>query len=95
MNTEQAQRSAGSSPYASEEGEQESYLRGFTRAVADWVDVLTGYRTSASSRERILENWVAEEGQGEAENRQQGVSRIRDSDNMGSHSVDLSVKVST
>ncbi|MGY3609701.1 MULTISPECIES: T3SS effector NEL-type E3 ubiquitin ligase NopM [unclassified Bradyrhizobium] len=90
MNTGQAQRSAGSSTDISEEGEQESYLRGFTRAVADWVEVLTGYRTPASSREQILENWVAEEGQGEAENRQQGASRIRVSNNMGSHSVDLS-----
>ncbi|MGL3210475.1 T3SS effector NEL-type E3 ubiquitin ligase NopM [Bradyrhizobium sp. BR 1433] len=90
MNTGQAQPSAGSSPDIFEEGEQESCLRGFTRAVADWVEVLTGYRTSASSREQILANWVAEEGQGEAENRQEGVSRMRVSDNMGSHSLDLS-----
>ncbi|THK33390.1 E3 ubiquitin--protein ligase [Ensifer sp. MPMI2T] len=85
MNTGQAQRSAGSSPDASE-GEQESCFRAFSRAVADWVEVLTRYRTSASSREQILENWVAEEGQGEAENRQQGASRIRVSDDR----VDLS-----
>ncbi len=90
MDTGQVQRSAGSYPVPSEEGEQESYLNGFTRAVADWVEALTGYRTPASSRERILEDWVAEEGQGEAENRQHGRSRIRASDNGGSSSVDLS-----
>ncbi|MCA1370309.1 E3 ubiquitin--protein ligase [Bradyrhizobium sp. BRP14] len=85
MNTGQAQRSAGSSPDVSE-GEQESCFRAFSRAVADWVEVLTRYRTSASSREQILENWVAEEGQGVAENRRQGASRIRVSDD----TVDLS-----
>ncbi|WP_229175295.1 MULTISPECIES: hypothetical protein [Bradyrhizobium] len=90
MNTGQAQRSAGSSTDIPEKGAQESYLGGFTRAMADWVEVLTGYRTPASSREQILENWVAEEGQGEAENRQQGASRIRASNNAGSHSVNLS-----
>ncbi|WP_407175356.1 T3SS effector NEL-type E3 ubiquitin ligase NopM [Bradyrhizobium sp. STM 3562] len=90
MNTGQAQRSAGSSPDTFEEGEQESYLSGFSRAMADWVEALTGYRTPASARAQILDNWVAEEGQGEAENRRQGRTRIRDSDNTGSHSLDLS-----
>ncbi|RZN07268.1 E3 ubiquitin--protein ligase [Bradyrhizobium genosp. SA-3] len=90
MDTGQAQRSAGSSGDTFEEGEQESYLGGFNRAVADWVEALTGYRTPASLRGRILENWAAEEGQGEAENRRQGRSRIRAADNTRSHSLDLS-----
>lgn len=90
MDTGQAQRSAGSSQDTFERREQESYLSGFNRAMADWVEVLTGYRTPASSRARILENWAAEEGQGEAENRRQGYSRIRAADNTGSRSVDLS-----
>ncbi|MCA6115073.1 E3 ubiquitin--protein ligase [Bradyrhizobium sp. WSM 1738] len=90
MNTGQAQWSAGSSSAPSEEGEQESYFSGFSRAMADWVETLTGYRTPASARAQILDNWVAEEGQGEAENRRQGRTRIRDSDNAGSHSLDLS-----
>ncbi|MBO4227557.1 E3 ubiquitin--protein ligase [Bradyrhizobium neotropicale] len=90
MNTGQAQWSAGSSSAPSEEGEQESYLSGFSRAVADLVEALTGYRTPASARAQILDNWVAEEGQGEAENRRQGRTRIRASDNTGSHSLDLS-----
>jgi len=85
MNTGRAQRSAGSSADVSE-GEQESCFRAFSRAVADWVEVLTRYRTSASSREQILENWVAEEGQGEAENRQHGASGIR----VSHDTVDLS-----
>ncbi|WP_176721886.1 T3SS effector NEL-type E3 ubiquitin ligase NopM [Bradyrhizobium sp. LMTR 3] len=90
MNTGQAQWSAGSSSAPSEEGEQETYFSGFSRAMADWVEALTGYRTPASARAQILDNWVAEEGQGEAENRRQGRTRIRDSDNAGSHSLDLS-----
>ncbi|NOJ41553.1 T3SS effector NEL-type E3 ubiquitin ligase NopM [Bradyrhizobium australiense] len=90
MNTGQAQWSAGSSSAPSEEGEQEGHLGGLSRALADWVEVLTGYRTPASARAQILEDWVAEEGQGETENRQQGRTRIRVSDNTGSHSVDLS-----
>ncbi|SDE69441.1 C-terminal novel E3 ligase, LRR-interacting [Bradyrhizobium brasilense] len=90
MNTGQAQRSANSSLDTFEDGEHESYLGGFNRALADWVEALTGYRTPASSRARILENWAAEEGQGEAENRQQGRSRIRAAENIGSHLVDLS-----
>ncbi|MCC8955295.1 E3 ubiquitin--protein ligase [Bradyrhizobium sp. Pear77] len=90
MDAGQAQRSAGSSPDTFDEGEQESYLGGFNRAVADWVEALTGYRTPASSRARVLENWVAEEGRGEAENRREGRSRIRAADNTGSHSLDLS-----
>lgn len=90
MDAGQAQRSAGSSPNTFEEGPQESYLGGSTRAVADWVEALTGYQTSASSRERILRDWAGEEGLGEAEDRQRGVSRIRASNNIGSRSVDLS-----
>ncbi|KRP97700.1 E3 ubiquitin--protein ligase [Bradyrhizobium pachyrhizi] len=90
MNTGQAQRSANSAPNTFEEGEQEGYLGGFNRALADWVEVLTGYRTAASSRARILENWAGEEGQGEAENRRQGRLRIRAAENIGSHLVDLS-----
>ncbi|WP_187399175.1 T3SS effector NEL-type E3 ubiquitin ligase NopM [Bradyrhizobium paxllaeri] len=90
MNTGQAQWSAGSSSAPSEEGEQESYFSGFSRAMADWVETLTGYRTPASARAQILDNWVAEEGQGEAENRRQGRTRIRDSDDADSHSLDLS-----
>ncbi|BAP82057.1 hypothetical protein ACVIWV_009673 [Bradyrhizobium diazoefficiens] len=80
MNTGQAQLSAGSSSAASEEGEQESYFSGFSRAVADLVEAMTGYRAPASARAQILDNWVAEEGQGEAENRRQGRTRIRGSD---------------
>ncbi|MGY3396356.1 hypothetical protein ACVWW6_008947 [Bradyrhizobium sp. USDA 3311] len=90
MNTGQAQWSAGSSSAASEAGEQESYLSGFSRAVADLVEAMTGYRTPASARAQILDNWVTEEGQGEAENRRQGRTRIRGADNTGSHSLDLS-----
>ncbi|MCA1536093.1 E3 ubiquitin--protein ligase [Bradyrhizobium sp. NBAIM03] len=90
MDIGQAQRSAGSAPDTFEEGERESYLGGFNRAVANLVETLTGYRTPASARAQILDNWVAEEGQGEAENRRQGRRRIRNSDNTGSHSLDLS-----
>ncbi|AJA67112.1 E3 ubiquitin--protein ligase [Bradyrhizobium japonicum] len=90
MNTGQAQWSAGSSSAASEEGEQESYLSGFSRAVADLLEAMTGYRTPASARAQLLDNWAAEEGQGEAENRRQGRARIRGADNTGSHSLDLS-----
>ncbi|MCA1470981.1 E3 ubiquitin--protein ligase [Bradyrhizobium sp. IC3195] len=90
MDIGQAQRSAGSAPDTFEEGERESYLGGFNRAVANLVEILTGYRTPASARAQILDNWVAEEGQGEAENRRQGRRRIRNSDNTGSHSLDLS-----
>ncbi|MGY3034125.1 hypothetical protein ACVIIV_003295 [Bradyrhizobium sp. USDA 4354] len=90
MNTGQAQRSADSSSAPSEDADQESYLGGFNRAVANLVETLTGYRTPASARAQILDNWVAEEGQGEAENRPQGRRRIRNSDNTGSHSLDLS-----
>ncbi|MGN8544438.1 T3SS effector NEL-type E3 ubiquitin ligase NopM [Bradyrhizobium sp. 13971] len=90
MDTGQTQRSAGSDPDLFEEGEQESYLTGFNSAVANLFEALTGYRTPASLRARILDSWVAEEGQGEAENRRQGRMRIRASDNTGSHSLDLS-----
>ncbi|WP_271518856.1 T3SS effector NEL-type E3 ubiquitin ligase NopM [Bradyrhizobium sp. CCBAU 53380] len=90
MNTGQAQWSAGSSSAPSEDADQESYLGGFNRAVANLVETLTGYRTPASARAQILDNWVAEEGQGEAENRWQGRRRIRNSDNTSSHSLDLS-----
>ncbi|KYK49589.1 E3 ubiquitin--protein ligase [Bradyrhizobium liaoningense] len=90
MNTGQAQWSAGSFSAPSEDAGQESYLRGFNRAVANLVETLTGYRTSGSARAQILDNWVAEEGQGAAENRQQGHRRIRNSDNTGSSSLDLS-----
>ncbi|WP_197424490.1 T3SS effector NEL-type E3 ubiquitin ligase NopM [Bradyrhizobium yuanmingense] len=90
MNTGQAQWSAGSSSAPSEDADQESYLGGFNRAVANLVETLTGYRTPASARAQILDNWVAEEGQGEAENRRQGRRRIRNSDNTSSHSLDLS-----
>ncbi|UQR61377.1 E3 ubiquitin--protein ligase [Bradyrhizobium sp. C-145] len=90
MNTGQTQWSAGSSSAPSEDADQESYLGGFNRAVANLVETLTGYRAPASARAQILDNWVAEEGQGEAENRPQGRRRIRNSDNTGSHSLDLS-----
>ncbi|MTV11690.1 MULTISPECIES: T3SS effector NEL-type E3 ubiquitin ligase NopM [Bradyrhizobium] len=90
MDTGQTQRSAGSDPDLFEEGERESYLTGFNSAVANLFEALTGYRTPASLRARILDNWVAEEGQGEAENRRQGRMRIRASDDTGSHSLDLS-----
>lgn len=76
MDAGQAQRSAGSSPNTFEEGPQESYLGGSTRAVADWVEALTGYQTSASSRERILRDWAGEEGLGEAEDRQRGFHEL-------------------
>ncbi|TWB47858.1 hypothetical protein [Bradyrhizobium sacchari] len=90
MDTGQTQRSAGSAPDTFEEAERESYLGGFNRALANLVEGLTGYRTPASARARILDDWVAEEGQGEAENRRQGRSRIRAADNMRSNAVDLS-----
>ncbi|MDI3567375.1 T3SS effector NEL-type E3 ubiquitin ligase NopM [Bradyrhizobium sp. Arg816] len=90
MNTGQAQWSAGSSSAPSEDADQESYFGGFNRAVANLVETLTGYRTAASARAQILDNWVAEEAQGEAENRRQGRRRIRNSDNTGSRSLDLS-----
>ncbi|MBB4423759.1 Leucine-rich repeat (LRR) protein [Bradyrhizobium sp. CIR48] len=90
VDTGQTPRSAGSSPDTFEEGERESYIGGFNRALANLVESLTGYRTPASARARILDDWVAEEGQGEAENRRQGRSRIRAADNMRSNSVDLS-----
>ncbi|MBH5398884.1 E3 ubiquitin--protein ligase [Bradyrhizobium sp. CNPSo 4010] len=90
MNTGQALLSAGSSSAPSEDADQESYLGGFNRAVANLIETLTGYRTEASARAQILDNWVAEEGQGEAENRRQGRRRIRNSDNTGPHSLDLS-----
>ncbi|WP_404515135.1 hypothetical protein [Bradyrhizobium ottawaense] len=80
----------GSSSAPSEDADQESYLGGFNRAVANLIETLTGYRTPASARAQIVDNWVAEEGQGEAENRRQGRRRIRSSDNTGSHSLDLS-----
>ncbi|WP_271585712.1 T3SS effector NEL-type E3 ubiquitin ligase NopM [Bradyrhizobium sp. CCBAU 53415] len=90
MNTGQAQWSAGSSSAPSDDADQESYLGGFNRALANLVETLTGYRTPASARAQILDSWVAEEGQGEAENRRQGRRQIRNSDNTGSHSLDLS-----
>ncbi|SFN77888.1 Leucine Rich Repeat [Bradyrhizobium sp. Rc3b] len=90
MNTGQAQWSAGSSSAPYEDADQESYLVGFNRAVANLVETLTGYRTPASARAQILDNWVAEEGQGLAENRQQGRRRIRNSENTGSRSLDVS-----
>ncbi|MBB4380266.1 T3SS effector NEL-type E3 ubiquitin ligase NopM [Bradyrhizobium sp. SBR1B] len=90
VDTERTQGSAASAPDAFEESERESYLGGFNRAVANFVETLTGYRTAGSARAQILDNWVAEDGQGEAENRLQGRRRIRSSDNTGSHSLDLS-----
>ncbi|WP_208758119.1 T3SS effector NEL-type E3 ubiquitin ligase NopM [Bradyrhizobium zhanjiangense] len=90
MNTGQALSSAGSSSAPSEDADEESYLGGFNRAVANLIETLTGYRTPSSARAQILDNWVAEEGQGDAENRRQGRRRIRNSDNTGSHSLDLS-----
>ncbi len=90
MDTGQAQRSAGSAPDNFEEGEREGYVGGFNRALANLVESLTGYRTPSSARARILDEWVGEEGQGSAENRGQGRSRIRAADNMRSHLVDLS-----
>ncbi|UFW51379.1 MULTISPECIES: T3SS effector NEL-type E3 ubiquitin ligase NopM [Bradyrhizobium] len=90
MNTGQAQWSAGSSSARSEDADQERYLGGFNRAVANLVETLTGYQTPASARAQIVDNWVAEEGQGEAENRRQGRRRIRNSDNTSSRSLDLS-----
>ncbi|WP_244941541.1 hypothetical protein [Bradyrhizobium yuanmingense] len=90
MDTGQAQWSAGSSSAPSGDADQESYLGGFNRAVANLVETVTGYRTPASARAQILDNWVAEEGQGEAENRRQARRRIRNSDNAGSRSLDLS-----
>ncbi|WGD50960.1 NEL-type E3 ubiquitin ligase domain-containing protein [Bradyrhizobium sp. CB1650] len=90
MNTGQAQWSAASSSAPSEDADHESYPGGFNRAVVNLIETLTGYRTPASARAQILDNWVAEEGQGEAENRRQGRRRIRNSDNTGSHLLDLS-----
>ncbi|SFQ05334.1 Leucine-rich repeat (LRR) protein [Bradyrhizobium sp. Ghvi] len=90
MNTGQPQWSAGSSSAPSEDANQESYLGGFNSALANLVETLTGYRTPAAARAQILDNWVAEEGQGESENRRQGLRRIRNSDSAGSHSLDLS-----
>ncbi|MDA9440461.1 E3 ubiquitin--protein ligase [Bradyrhizobium sp. CCBAU 51745] len=90
MDTGQAQRSEGSAPDTFEEAERESYLGGFNRALANLVEGLTGYRTPASARARILDDWVAEQGQGEAQNRRHGRSRIRAAENMRSHSVDVS-----
>ncbi|MGY3146138.1 hypothetical protein ACVWYQ_003137 [Bradyrhizobium sp. USDA 3397] len=90
MNTGEARWSAGSSSAPSEHADQESYLGGFNRAVANLVETVTGYRTPASARAQILDNWVAESGQGEAENRRQGRRRIRNSDSTGSRSLDLS-----
>ncbi|SFJ85250.1 NEL-type E3 ubiquitin ligase domain-containing protein [Bradyrhizobium sp. Gha] len=90
MDTGRTQGSAASGPDTFDEGERESYLGVFNRALANLVEGLTGYRTPASERARILDGWVAEEGQGEAENRRQGRSRIRAADGTSSDSVDLS-----
>ncbi|MGY4473521.1 NEL-type E3 ubiquitin ligase domain-containing protein [Bradyrhizobium sp. USDA 3364] len=90
MDAGQAQWNAGSSSGLSEGADQESYLGGFNRAVANLVETVTGYRTAASARAQMLDNWVVEEGQGEAENRRQGRTRIRNTENTGSRSLDLS-----
>ncbi|WP_456710932.1 MULTISPECIES: T3SS effector NEL-type E3 ubiquitin ligase NopM [Bradyrhizobium] len=91
MDAVRAQWNAGSSSSApSEEADQESYLGGFNRAVANLVESLTGYRIPASARAQVIDNWVAEVGQGGAENRRQGRTRIRNTENTGSHSLDLS-----
>ncbi|MHC2440209.1 T3SS effector NEL-type E3 ubiquitin ligase NopM [Bradyrhizobium sp. USDA 4451] len=91
MDAGRAQWNAGSSSSApSEEADQESYLGGFNRAVANLVEGLTGYRTPASARAQVIDNWVAEVGQGGVENRRQGRTRIRNTENTGSHSLDLS-----
>ncbi|WP_244485964.1 hypothetical protein [Bradyrhizobium viridifuturi] len=86
----QAQWSAGPSSGLSEGADQESYLGGFNRAVANLVETVTGYRTAASARAQMLDNWVVEEGQGETENRRQGRTRIRNTENTGSRLLDLS-----
>ncbi|NEU94253.1 E3 ubiquitin--protein ligase [Bradyrhizobium sp. UFLA 03-164] len=90
MDAGQAQWSAGSSSGLSEGADQESYLGGFNRAVVNLVETVTGYRTAASARAQMLDNWVVEEGQGEAENRRQGRTRVRNTENTGSRSLDLS-----
>ncbi|MGY4257943.1 hypothetical protein ACVI1L_005011 [Bradyrhizobium sp. USDA 4516] len=91
MDAGRAQWNAGSSSSApSEEADQESYLGGFNRTVANLVETLTGYRTPASARARVIDNWVAEVGQGEAENRRQGRTRIRNTENTGARALDLS-----
>ncbi|MCC8977924.1 T3SS effector NEL-type E3 ubiquitin ligase NopM [Bradyrhizobium acaciae] len=91
MDAGRAQWNAGSSSSApSEEADQESHLGGFNRAVANLVETFTGYRTPASARARVIDNWVAEVGQGEAENRRQGRTRIRNTENTGARALDLS-----
>ncbi|MDA9505740.1 E3 ubiquitin--protein ligase [Bradyrhizobium sp. CCBAU 11386] len=75
MNAEQVRLGAGT---PSETSESEASERG-APAPAQWVEALTEAGTdAASSRDQVLAGWVAEEGQGEHENRQEAVSRMRD-----------------
>ncbi len=83
MNTERAQPRAGI-PFESESTEPTSAAAGQSLScLPQWAAALTRWATGAAaadrvaSQDRVLASWAAEEGQGEGENRQEGVSRTR------------------
>ncbi|OMI12984.1 E3 ubiquitin--protein ligase [Bradyrhizobium brasilense] len=83
MNTERAQPGAGI-PSEFESTEPASAAAGRScSCLPQWASALTRWVTGAaaadrvSSQDRALASWAAEEGQGEDENRQEGVDRTR------------------
>lgn len=83
MNTERAQPRADI-PSESESTEPSSpAAEQSPSCLTQWVSALTRWATGAaaadrvSSQDRVLASWAVEEGQGEDENRQEGVSRTR------------------
>lgn len=83
MNTERAQPRAGI-PSEAESTEPTSRAAGQSPScLSQWASALTRWATGAaaadlvSSQDRVLATWAAEEGQGEDENRQEGVNRTR------------------
>ncbi|UVO33090.1 NEL-type E3 ubiquitin ligase domain-containing protein [Bradyrhizobium arachidis] len=77
MNTGRAESGAG---IPSEQGHRQGCLCGLTRAAAQWVEALTGTRSSAppqESQDQILDAWVDEFGRRPDEDRHEAVRRIR------------------
>lgn len=80
MDAGRTQRDIGITPETSERAHRQGCLCGLTRAATEWIGALTRARTAAAgepSSDQLLEGWAAEAGQGEHEDRQEAVRRMR------------------
>lgn len=80
MDAGRTQRDIGITPETSERAHRQGCLCGLTRAATEWIGALTRARAGAAaepSSDQLLEGWAAEAGQGEHEDRQEAVRRMR------------------